>query len=55
MFQEYDKKAKFMEYIHHYGSFSDVPIELMNFEMKRYYPHLFEKEFVSKEFSFYHI
>ncbi len=44
-----------MEYVHNYGTFSDVPIELMNSEMKKYYPHLFENEFITKEFSFYHI
>ena len=55
MFQEYEKETMFMEYIHHYGSFSDVPIELMNFEMKKYYPHLFDNEFITKNFSFYHI
>jgi transglutaminase-like putative cysteine protease len=55
MFQEYEKETMFMEYIHYYGCFSDVPIELMNFEMKKYYPHLFENEFITKNFSFYHI
>jgi transglutaminase-like putative cysteine protease len=55
MFQEYEKESKFMEYVHNYGNFSDVPIELMNFEMKKYYPHLFENEFITKDFSFYHI
>ena len=55
MFQEYEKENRFMEYVHNYGSFSDVPIELMNSEMKKYYPHLFENEFVTKDFSFYHI
>jgi hypothetical protein len=56
MFQEFDKKGgKFMEYIHYYGEFKDVPVELMNAEMKKYYPHLFEEQYVSKEFSFYHL
>jgi hypothetical protein len=55
IFQEFDKSGgKFMEYIHYYGEFDDVPIELMNKEMKKYYPHLFEEKYSSKEFSFYH-
>jgi len=44
-----------MEYLHYYGTFEDVPIELMNSEMKKYYPHLFEEVFAAKEFSFYHL
>ena len=55
LFQEFDKGNKFMEYIHFYGHFSDVPIQLMNDEMKKYYPHLFEDRYESKEFSFKHI
>jgi hypothetical protein len=31
-----------MEYVHDYGSFSDLPIELMIKESMRYYPHLAE-------------
>lgn len=55
MFQAFEGKSKFMEYIHFYGEFNDVPIELMNSEMKKYYPHLFEDKFNSKEFSFKHL
>ena len=55
LFQEYDQGKHFMEYKHFYGTFSDVPIELMNAEMKAYYPHLFEEMYESKEFSFYHL
>ena len=55
LFQEFDQGKKFMEYKHFYGTFSDVPIELMNAEMKAYYPHLFEEKYDSKEFSFYHL
>lgn len=54
MFQEYEGNKKFMEYLHYYGDFDDVPIDLMNEEMKKYYPHLFENEFNSKDFSFIH-
>lgn len=55
MFQEYCDGKQFMEYKHFYGTFSDVPLQLMNHEMKKHYPHLFEKQFDSKAFSFYHI
>lgn len=55
MFQEFIKGEKYMEYNYFYGEFNDVPIELMNAEMKKYYPHLFEKQFDSREFSFHHL
>lgn len=55
LFQEYEKENRFMEYIHFYGLFDNVPIELMNHEMKRYYPHLFENTYDSKQFSFKHL
>ncbi len=55
LFQQYDAGRKFMEYLHFYGTFNDVPIELMNSEMKKYYPHLFENVYSSKEFSFSHL
>jgi transglutaminase-like putative cysteine protease len=55
LFQEFDQGRKFMEYKHFYGTFSDVPVQLMNDEMKKYYPHLFEDQYDSKEFSFMHL
>lgn len=55
MFQPFSKDQRFMEYLHFYGEFPDVPVELMNAEMKKYYPHLFEGEWNEKEFSFHHI
>lgn len=55
MFQAFEGGQKFMEYKHFYGEFEDVPIELMNSEMKKHYPHLFEKEWKSKGFSFFHL
>lgn len=55
MFQAFSGDKKFMEYIHFYGCFADVPVELMNAEMEKYYPHLFEKEYNSRKFSFIHI
>jgi transglutaminase-like putative cysteine protease len=55
LFQPFQGDSRFMEYIHDYGTFPDVPIQLMNNEMKRYYPHLFDLVFDSKEFSFHHL
>jgi len=55
MFQEFDKGKKFMEYLHFYGEFEDVPIKLMNEEMRKYYPHLFKTAHISKNFSFKHL
>lgn len=55
LFQAYKGDQKFMEYKHFYGEFEDVPVELMNAEMKKYYPHLFEEEHNSRSFSFFHL
>jgi transglutaminase-like putative cysteine protease len=55
MFQAFENERQFMEYVHFYGEFEDVPVALMNSEMKKHYPQLFEKEFSSKVFSFYHL
>jgi transglutaminase-like putative cysteine protease len=55
LLQAYSAKGKFMEYLHFYGHFDDVPVELMNAEMKKYYPHLFEDVFNTKAFSFFHL
>lgn len=55
LFQAFSGDKKFMEYLHYYGTFADVPIEIMNAEMKKYYPHLFEKEWNEKGFSFFHL
>ena len=54
LFQEFEEGKRFMEYTHLYGDFQDVPIDLMNAEMKKYYPHLFEEIFNTREFSFLH-
>ncbi len=54
MMQSYVRDEKFMEYTHFYGEFQDVPVDLMNDEMKRYYPHLFDEIYDSKTFSFFH-
>ncbi len=55
LFQEFEHGKKFMEYVHFYGIFDDVPIRLMNDEMEKYYPHLFEKDYDTREFSFKHL
>ncbi|MGB0934092.1 MAG: transglutaminase-like domain-containing protein [Lishizhenia sp.] len=55
MLQEFEKDKRFMEYTHFYGTFEDVPLQLMNDEMKLHYPHLFEEVFNSKSFSFFHL
>lgn len=39
IFQAYDRKAgRFMEYVHDYGTFDDLPFELMIGEWRRHYP-----------------
>jgi transglutaminase-like putative cysteine protease len=52
MLQAYDGNQQFMEYIHFYGTFDDLPIALLRQEMQQYYPHLFETIHSRKEFSF---
>jgi hypothetical protein len=52
LFQEYIHEQQYMTYEHQYGVFDDVPIDLMHSEMKKYYPHLFENNYNTKEFSF---
>lgn len=55
MFQAYSGEKQFIEYLHYYGTFYDVPVDFMNAEMKNYYPHLFDEVWDSKEFSFFHL
>lgn len=55
LFQEYEQGRRFMEYRHFYGIFEDVPIQLMNDEKRTYYPHLFEEDYCTREFSFKHL
>ncbi|MEM7037454.1 MAG: transglutaminase-like domain-containing protein [Bacteroidota bacterium] len=45
MFQEYDQdKGRFMEYLHFYGDFPDVPRDLFIASLKKHYGHLFDPE-----------
>lgn len=52
LFQAYNGGKKFMEYIHSYGEFDGLPLELMRSEMKKHYPHLFEEPILTRDFSF---
>ncbi|MNV05247.1 Transglutaminase-like superfamily protein [compost metagenome] len=53
LFQSYVGENQFMEYLHFYGEFPDIPFELMHREMYAYYPDLFENPINTKAFSFH--
>ncbi len=53
LFQAYVGENQFMEYLHFYGEFPDIPFELMHREMFAYYPDLFENPVDTKAFSFH--
>lgn len=41
VFQEYNQNGgKFMEYLHDYGTFAEVPLELMFSEWRKHYPNV---------------
>ena len=41
IFQEYDRAGNvFMEYLHEYGAFDDMPYQMFLDELDRHYPHL---------------
>jgi transglutaminase-like putative cysteine protease len=41
IFQEYDRTGNvFMEYLHDYGAFNDMPYEMFLDELDKHYPHL---------------
>ncbi len=45
IFQEYDKSGNvFMEYLHDYGFFADLPYNLYLEELNKHYPHVFDNE-----------
>jgi transglutaminase-like putative cysteine protease len=45
IFQEFDKSGNvFMEYLHEYGAFDDLPYELYLDELKKHYSHIFNDE-----------
>ena len=44
IFQEFSPDGKkYMQYIHEYGEFDDLPYDLFVSELKKHYPHLFDK------------
>ncbi|MCC6702236.1 MAG: transglutaminase family protein [Fluviicola sp.] len=53
LFQAFSSNGRFMEYLHFYGVFPDVPFELMHQEMFSYYPHLFHEQIETRPFSFH--
>ena len=42
IFHEYAGGKKYMEYLHEYGQFDDLPYDLFVHELKTHYPHLFD-------------
>ncbi len=42
IFHEYSGGKKYMEYLHEYGQFDDLPFDLFAYELQLHYPHLFE-------------
>ncbi len=49
IFQEFDRSGNvFMEYLHDYGAFPDLPYELYLSELHKHYPHIFENEKYTK-------
>ncbi|ASS48356.1 MAG: hypothetical protein A3D31_08670 [Candidatus Fluviicola riflensis] len=52
LFQAFRGDEQYMEYLHFYGSFDDVPVSLMHREMQAHYPHLFETPIDTPAFSF---
>lgn len=52
LFQPYAGQQLFMEYVHFYGAFQDIPFDLMHQEMEKYYPHLFSNPIDERTFSF---
>jgi hypothetical protein len=51
IFQEYDREGNvFMEYLHDYGAFADVPYQMFLDELDKHYPHLTNNpRFVTEE------
>lgn len=47
IFQAYDREGgDFMEYLHDYGPFAELPLDYFLSEMKAHYPHIFDPEFI---------
>ena len=44
IFQQYDQEGhQFVEYVHDYGTFHDIPHDMFVWELRKAYPHFFEK------------
>ncbi len=54
IFQQHtDGGEQYMEYLHDYGQFADLPFELYLSELEKHYPHIFAtKEYKTEEFWF---
>ncbi len=53
VFQQYSREGnKFMEYLHDYGYFPDVPRELFIAELKKHYPGIFEQPIIDSRDRF---
>ena len=49
LFQQFNKEGDmFMEYLHDYGTFDDLPFDYFVSELKSHYPHVFQKEYLAK-------
>lgn len=53
LFQAWRGEEQYMEYLHFYGMFDDVPLVLMHAEMYAHYPHLFHDPIDTDTFSFH--
>jgi transglutaminase-like putative cysteine protease len=50
IFQEFNAEGdRYMEYLHDYGQFSDLPFDLYLSELKKHYPHIFKQKVVKGE------
>lgn len=50
IFQEFDRSGNiFMEYLHDYGAFADLPYEMYLDELNKHYPHIFGNEKYARE------
>ena len=50
IFQEFDRSGNiFMEYLHDYGAFADLPYDMYLEELNKHYPHIFGNEKYAKE------
>lgn len=50
IFQEFDRSGNvFMEYMHDYGAFADLPYDMYLDELNKHYPHIFGNGKYTKE------